>query len=107
MILLDPSRRWECPSCNRQLKTDRPVTQIPLHPCKEQRGLMVPFVEVHGVELPKHAARHVVVERGDWVGSEHVQTDGEGRPVMAVRTERPDGSYDTHVLAPAATATRS
>lgn len=102
MILLDPSRKWECPSCGRQHLTTQPVTGIPLHPCRNQAGLMVPFVEVHGRELGKHSARHVPLTREDYVGAEHVQTDGEGRPVMAVRTERADGSYDCHVLAPAA-----
>lgn len=106
MILLDPSRRWQCPSCDRQLKTEQPVSTIPLHPCKENKGLLVPFVEVHGVELRKHSSRHVVLEREDFVGSELVQTDGEGRPVMAVVTERADGSNDTQVYAPTATWSR-
>jgi hypothetical protein len=42
-------------------------------------------------------------ERDDWVGTEQVQTDGEGRPVMSVVTTRDDG-MDCVVLAPCATA---
>jgi hypothetical protein len=41
------------------------------------------------------------VERGDYVGRELVQTDGEGRPWMAVVTTRDDGQ-DCAVLAPTA-----
>jgi hypothetical protein len=76
-----------------------------MHPCRGQKGLTVPYVEFHGVELAKNAARHVAVERGDYVGNEKgVTTDAEGKAVMAVRTERPDGSYDCAVFAPSATA---
>lgn len=39
------------------------------------------------------------VEREDYVGKEHVQTDGDGRPIMSVITEREDGQ-DCAVLAP-------
>lgn len=101
-VLLDPTRRWECPSCGRQHVTDKPLSTIPLHPCRSQRGLLVPFVEVHGVELKKYTARHLVLEREDYVGSENVQTDGDGRPVMAVQTDRADGSNDCQTFAPCA-----
>jgi hypothetical protein len=48
-------------------------------------------------------AAHVkAVERGDWVGREDVQTDAEGRPVMAVVTTRDEGQ-DCTVFAPCAT----
>lgn len=97
--ILDPARRWECPSCRRQLKTDKPVTTFPLHTCKAQRGLTVPFVEVHGVEFDPRSTRHVIVERDDYVGREIVQTDGEGRPITAIVTERRDGSNDCRALA--------
>jgi len=39
------------------------------------------------------------------VGSELVHFDGEGRPVMAVVTERPDGSNDVMVNVPTAQGT--
>lgn len=44
------------------------------------------------------------VVREDYVGKELVQADEAGRPIMAVVTERPDGSNDCAVLAPTATA---
>lgn len=44
------------------------------------------------------------VERDDYVGSEQVTVDGDGRPVMAVVTTRDDGQ-DCTVFAPCATAT--
>ena len=43
------------------------------------------------------------VERGDYVGKDRVQTDGEGRPVMSIRTTR-DTGIDVAVLAPVAEA---
>jgi len=42
------------------------------------------------------------VEREDYVGDQVVQYDDNGRPIMSVITERPDGSYDTAVMAPTA-----
>jgi hypothetical protein len=45
------------------------------------------------------------VVREDYVGSEDVRYDGEGRPVMAVVTERDDG-MDRAVFAPTARVTR-
>lgn len=101
-LLEAPVRRWQCPSCGAQHVTREARPHTPMHTCRALRGLSAPFVEVVGSDLPKHATRHVVVEREDWVRSELVQTDGEGRPVMAVRTERADGSNDCHVFAPTA-----
>lgn len=97
-LVLDPTKRWECPSCGALHTTREPRPHTPMHACPAQRGLSVPYVEA-GTR-----ARHVAVERGDYVGSEQgVAHDGEGRAVMAVRTERPDGSNDVHVFAPRAT----
>jgi hypothetical protein len=45
------------------------------------------------------------VEREDYVGRELVRVDGEGRPIMAVVTERDEGR-DCAVFAPAASASR-
>lgn len=101
--VLDPTKRWECPSCGAQHVTREPRPHTPMHPCRAQKGLLVPFVEVHGTELAKHSVRHVPVEREDYVADEvGVAHDGEGRAVQAVRTERADGSYDCHVFAPTA-----
>jgi hypothetical protein len=48
-------------------------------------------------------AKVVAVEREDYIGSELVQTDADGRPVMAIVTTRDEGQ-DCTVLAPCATA---
>ena len=58
---------------------------------------MAPLVE-EGVRVQVTA-----VEREDYVGSELAQTDDNGRPMMAVRTDYEDGRNDTVVLAPTAT----
>jgi hypothetical protein len=73
-----------------------------MHPCKALSGFLAPFARVDGSDL--QGVVHRVVEREDYIAGEHVRLDGEGRPVMAIRTERADG-YDTHVYAPTATAT--
>lgn len=73
-----------------------------MHGCSGMRGLLAPMVRVPAerIELPRGSVRTVAVERGDYVAGAGVQTDGEGRPVMAVRTDRADGSFDTTILAP-------
>ncbi|MGR6922559.1 hypothetical protein ACU635_50610 [[Actinomadura] parvosata] len=60
-------------------------------------GLMVPLTP-EGVRCDVRA-----VEREDYVGRELVQLDGNGRPIMAVITEREDGQ-DCTVYAPTAVA---
>jgi hypothetical protein len=86
---------WSCPSCNASAMTYN--SQTPMHRCDGLVGLMTPLVPV-GM-----AAKHERVERGDYIGSEVVQVDGEGRPVMAVVTTRDDGQ-DCTVYAPVASA---
>jgi hypothetical protein len=90
-----PERRWECPNCDRTHVDRKADTTVPYHPCPGLHGLSAPFVQA-GVRSKVQA-----VERGDWVGKEHVQTDGEGRPVMAIVTTT-DTGQDCAVLAPVA-----
>jgi hypothetical protein len=104
--LLDATKRWECPSCGLQHVTREARPHTPMHDCRALAGLLAPFVAVTGAELNRHQQRLVVVDREDYVGNEIVRTDGNGRPVMAVRTERADGSNDCHVFAPTATYRR-
>jgi hypothetical protein len=91
---------WYCPSCGAtdQTKADpggRPQSHG--HTCPRLRFLSVPMV-------PKGTrARIEVREPEDYVGSEHVQTDQNGRPLMSLVTERSDGSNDVVVYAPLAT----
>lgn len=96
-VLLTPERRWECPNCTTVTVTHEARPHTPFHPCRGLHGLTAPFVAA-GVK-----AKVAVVERGDYVGREKVQTDSDGRPVMAVVTTRDDGQ-DCAVLAPTATA---
>jgi hypothetical protein len=104
--LLEVEHRWQCPSCGAQQVTTDHRPHTPMHDCPSQHGLSVPYVEVHGSELAKHSTRHVLVEREDLIGDETgVTLDDTGRAVMAVRTERADGSNDVAVYAPTAIAT--
>lgn len=94
-FLNPPEHRWQCPSCLGLHVTREARPHTPMHPCPALGGLTAPFVELHGERLD---ARHVVVEREDYIGAEHAS------PVMALRTERADGSNDCVVYAPTATA---
>lgn len=95
-MILKPEHRWECPSCDFTDVTHeaRPHTQF--HTCRGLKGLTAPMVPA-GTK-----AKHETREREDWVGSEHVTLDGDGRPVMSIVTTRDDGQ-DCTVFAPLAT----
>ncbi len=96
-VLLTPEQRWACPNCDLEQVTHEADPHTRFHACRGLRGITAPM-------LPAGTRAKVeAVERGDWVGKELVQTDGEGRPVMAVVTTRDDGQ-DCAVLAPLATA---
>ena len=100
-------RRWQCPSCGAQHVSHHRGPHMPMHPCRAQKGLQVPFVEVppDRLELPKFWTRHVPIEREDYEGDEvGVTHDGDGTAISAISTERADGSNDLHVLAPTAKA---
>lgn len=99
-VLLDPTKQWACPSCGVETVTKQALPHVPMHQCAALNGLLAPFVPAD--ELA--SSRLVAVERDDYVGNQIVQTDDSGRPIMAVRTERADGSNDTLAFAPSATA---
>ncbi len=87
-------RTWFCPSCDAAARTVDSKT--PMHPCAGLAGLVAPL-------LPEgQRGQHTAVEREDWIGRELVQYDGNGRPMMSVRTETED-SLSTTVYAPTAT----
>lgn len=97
--VLDPRRYWECPSCFAQHITTAPGALTPMHDCKEHKGMAVPFVQRFPGRLNQPALHHRLIERGDYVGNEKgLRRDAEGKPVMAVHTERKDGSHDSHVF---------
>jgi hypothetical protein len=97
--LLVSEQHWSCPNCTEESVTHEARAHTRFHACRGLRGLTAPMVPA-GTHCKVEA-----VERGDWVGSEHPQYDGEGRPTMAVVTTRDDGQ-DCAVLAPVAVATR-
>jgi hypothetical protein len=68
-----------------------------MHTC-QKNGMTVPLVEVaHACAKPD--AQNVFVAREDYIGNEV----GVG-PIMAVKTEHSDGSFDTAIYAPTAVA---
>jgi len=101
--ILDPERHWQCLSCGHQHVTHTPQVVTPLHQCQSHHGLDVPYTEVPRgrAELRRHEGRHVVNEREDYVGRE-LPRYLNGRPIMNLVTERPDGSNDVRVFAPTA-----
>jgi len=66
------------------------------HECRGLKGMTAPMIPV-GMDC-----KVVAVEREDYIQGERVTVDGEGRPIMAVRTERADGSNDVVAFAPCA-----
>lgn len=102
-VILDPTKKWGCPSCGGLHLTREARPHTPFHQCPALNGLTAPYVEiVHGSELDPRTVRHVPIDREDYVGSEDVQTDDNGRPIMALDTQRADGSNDRTVYAPTA-----
>jgi hypothetical protein len=94
--ILIPQQLWECPNCDATHVTHESEPHTAFHVCRGLRGLTAPFIPA-GTKAKVEA-----VERGDYVGQDMVQTDGEGRPVMAVVTTRDEGQ-DCAVYAPTAT----
>lgn len=102
-VLLDPPiHRFECPLCHFQAVTKELRPHMQMHTCAALNGYWTPMVEVHGIELSRKDGVFKVHDRGDYINGEMVRTDDDGRPIMAIDTVRPDGSYDRHVYAPTA-----
>ena len=110
VALLDGEQRLECPNCLETatfLLTDRAKKVLEaggtmaqtFHQCRGLQGMLAPLVPA-GLKCKVEA-----IEREDYVGDEVVQTNGEGRPIMAVQTTREDGT-DRAVFAPTATSRR-
>jgi hypothetical protein len=99
-ILPAAEQHWTCPNCTLTEVTREARPHSRFHACRGLKGLTAPMVPA-GTRCKVQA-----VERQDYVGEDFAQTDGEGRPVMAVVTTRDDGQ-DCAVLAPTARADRS
>lgn len=95
-VLLTPHTLWTCPNCDYVDQTTQAGPHTRYHACKGLHGLTAPMVSA-GTR-----AKVTAVEREDYIGNEQVQLTPEGRPVMAVVTEREDGSNDVTVFAPTA-----
>lgn len=93
--LLTPEQRWACPNCTTTDVTHerRPHTQM--HPCAAFGGFLMPMVPA-GLRCKVEA-----IEREDYLAGEDVRLTSEGRPIMAARTTRDDGT-DVAVYAPTA-----
>lgn len=105
--ILGVERRWECPNCETVAVTNEARPHTEMHHCPGFSGLIMPMVEESRRSerggANKRSVRVSPAVREDYVGDEKGLTyDDEGRPIMAVRTEYPDGSNDTAVYAPAA-----
>ena len=96
-MLLSSERRWECPNCTVTDVTHEAEPHSRFHDCAGLKGLTAPMVPA-GTRAKVEA-----LEREDYVGQESVVLDGDGMPVMSVRTTRDDGT-DVAVFAPTATA---
>ena len=95
--LLRRETHWTCPNCDLTEISNNPQPHSKFHYCRGLRGLWAPMVE-DGIRCKVEAK-----DRDDYVNGDDVQTDGEGRPVMSIKTTRDDGE-DLAVLAPCATA---
>ena len=92
-MIITPNHQWACPNCKRTSVTHEAQPHTRYHPCAGLNGLLAPMIR-DGDRVSVTA-----VEREDYIG------DSNAGRVMAVRTERPDGSNDTAVFAPTASVT--
>jgi hypothetical protein len=96
MISIETVREWYCPNCGLRSQTREARPHSRFHVCPKLRGLTAPMLPVGT------SAKVTAHEREDYIGTDKVQTDANGRPVMSVVTTR-DNGQDTAVFAPAAT----
>jgi hypothetical protein len=86
LILERGAQKWACPNCPAYAVTFGRANRF--HSCSGLAGLTAPMF-LAGTEV-----RVTAREREDYIGDSIVTYDGNGRPVMSVVTERPDGSTD-------------
>ena len=92
-VALDAWQDWECPNCHLTERTrPQPVNSSRMHPCPQLHGLVAPLV------LAGTDCRVSAVERGDYLNGETQRKGDDGKPYMAVRTDRADGSNDLIVF---------
>jgi hypothetical protein len=93
-----PERRWECPNCELTDVTREVQPHTRFHACAGLKGFTAPMVPAGS------KVRVTANEREDYLGSEDVRLDADGRPIMSITTEYPDGHTDLAVFAPTAHA---
>lgn len=93
ITLIEAWQDWECPNCHLAERTRAlPPNSSRFHSCPKLHGLTAPLVRA-GTDCKVTA-----VERGDYLGDEEQRMGTDGRPYMAVRTDRADGSNDLVVF---------
>lgn len=92
-MILTAEQHWVCPNCDETVVTVGQPNRF--HNCRGLHGFLAPLV-LDGVRC-----KVVAEEREDYLAGADVRRDGNGRPVMAVRTVRDDGE-DLAVYAPTA-----
>jgi len=99
-FLLDAWQDYVCPNCglSERVKPPLPPNAARMHPCPRLHGLTAPLV------LAGSDCKVFAVERGDYLNGAIQRTGDDGRPYMAVVTERADGSNDAAVFAECAVA---
>lgn len=96
--VLDVWQDWECPNCHATERTrPLPPNASRMHTCPKLHGLTAPLVRA-GTDC-----KVVAVERGDYLRDEEQRRGDDGKPYMAVVTERADGSNDAAAFAAVAT----
>lgn len=93
--LLQSEVHWVCPNCDFTDITHDARPHSRFHSCAGLAGFSAPMVPA-GTRCKVEAN-----EREDYVAGEHVECDGNGRPIMSVVTTRDDGT-DCAVFAPRA-----
>ena len=90
VLLNPPEQRWECPNCDFTDVTHTVCgpgeVASRFHPCRGLRGISAPMVPA-GTRCKVEQ-----IDREDYVGTEKVQIDGEGKPLMAVEVTRDEGT---------------
>jgi predicted RNA-binding Zn-ribbon protein involved in translation (DUF1610 family) len=94
-MMLDLHVDWQCPSCGKETRVSSSYGLV-THQCPKLGGMVTPYVR------KGESAKHEIVMRQDYVGDEKVQTDDQGRPVMAIQTTRDQGQ-DVIVFPPTVT----
>lgn len=95
VLLQPPPKQWICPNCLERDTTPWDTINR-FHKCRALAGITAPMVPAGD------RSRVVAVPLEDYEAGQDHQRNGYGRPIAAVRTERPDGSNDVLVLAPTA-----